>query len=85
MTDPLRDHIRAALDYDVIIRDALATVPNSAINDLVERLAGALAPSDFDDLCDGDGCPACGQGPLEYRAGVLMCPDCGWTEEVSDV
>ena len=43
MTDPLRDHIRAALDYDVIIRDALATVPNSAINDLVERLAEGMA------------------------------------------
>lgn len=43
MTDPLRDHIRAALDYDVIIRDALYGVPNSAINDLVERLAEGMA------------------------------------------
>ena len=38
------DSIRAALDYDVIIRDALAGVPNSAINDLVERLADVLTP-----------------------------------------
>jgi len=43
MADPLRDHIRAALDYDVIIRDALYGVPNSAINDLVERLAEGMA------------------------------------------
>ena len=80
------DGIRAALDFDVIIRDALAGVPNGAVNDLVERLVGLFDdPNRWADLCDGDTCPRCECGPLEYRSNVLTCPDCGWVEEAPNV